>query len=116
MDGRANFRRLDSAGPLYEAVLASIERGVRLGRLDRPQRGFVRAVLGEAQDYPDWLWQSCLLAALDQEFVSRDEAVKMAAAWAVENVGLRHRNLRSGGRVDEGLRRALARVSAKERC
>jgi hypothetical protein len=107
--GRADFRRLDSSGSLYEAVLDSIERGVRLGLLDRPRRGFIRATLESAQDYPDWLWQSCLLASLDREFVSRDEAVRGAAGWAVENLALRHRNLRAGGRVDVGLRRALAR-------
>jgi len=105
--GRADFRRLDSSGPLYAAILDSIERGVRLGLVDRPRRGFVRAVLEAAKDYPDSLWQSCLLATLDREFVSREEAVRTAAEWAVENLGVRHRNLRSGGMVDAGLRRAL---------
>jgi hypothetical protein len=108
--GRADFRRLDSSGSLYEAVLDSIERGVRLGLLDRPRRGFIRAILESAQDYPVWLWQLCLLSALDREFVSRDEAIRGAAGWAVENMALRHRNLRAGGRVDAGLRRALARA------
>jgi len=109
-EGRADFRRLDSSGSLYEAVLDSIDRGIRLGLLDRPRRGFVRAVLEAAQHYPEWLWQSCLLAALDREFVTRDEAVRRAAEWAVEHVGLRHRILRSGGTVDNGLRRALTRA------
>jgi hypothetical protein len=106
-DGRADFRRLDSSGPLYEAILDSIKHGVRTGLLDRPSRGYVRAVLESAQEYPDWLWQLCILGSLDREFVSRDDAVRKAARWAVDNVGLRHRNLRNGGKVDDGLRRAL---------
>jgi hypothetical protein len=69
----------------------------------------VRAVLASAQDYPDWLWQWCILAVLEQEFVSRDEVIRRAAAWAVENVGLEHHRLRRGGKVDQGLRRALSR-------
>jgi len=106
-DGRADFRRLDSSGPLYIAVLDAIERGVRFGLLDRPGRGLVRAVLAEARDYPDRLWRRCILASLGGAFVSREEAVRRAASWAVENLGLRHHHPRTGGRVDEGLRRAL---------
>jgi hypothetical protein len=107
--GQAEFQRLDSSGPLYTAILDSIERGARSGLFDRPTRGFIRAVLASAQEYPDWLWQWCVLAVLEQESMSRDDVIRRAAAWAVENVGLQHHRLRRGGKVDQGLRRALSR-------
>jgi hypothetical protein len=108
--GQADFRRLDSSGPLYAAVLDAIERGVRFGCVARPRRGFVRAVLPWAQYYDNWLWQTCVLAVLEEVPMSRDDVIRRAAAWAVENVGLAHQRLRKGGKVDQGLRRALTRV------
>ncbi len=107
--GTLDYQRLRSNGPLYEAILSAVERGVKLALFDRPVRGHVRAILEEAEDYPDWLWECCVEASLGDRQLTREETIRNAAAWAVENVGLRHQRLRAGGRVEISLKRAISR-------
>ena len=105
---RLDFGRLDSAGPIHAAIAKAIARGIREGLLDRPRYKFVRAIQQDAKSYAVSLWKKCLLNSLDDNVTRREDAVRHAASWAVENLGLGHQNLRSGGRVDRGLRKAIA--------
>ena len=106
---RLDFGRLDSAGSIHAAIAKAIDRGIREGLIDRPRYKFVRAIQQDAKDYAVSLWKECLLNSLDDNVTRREDAVRQAASWAVENLGLDHQKLRSGGSVDRGLRKAIAR-------
>jgi hypothetical protein len=105
---RIEFGRLDSAGPVYASVVKAMERGIREGIIDRPRYKYIRAIQTSPADYSVSLWKKCLLSGLHDDIITREDAVRLAAAWAVENLGLDHKKLRAGGRVDRGLRRAMA--------
>ncbi|HYU31720.1 MAG TPA: hypothetical protein VEW48_06120 [Thermoanaerobaculia bacterium] len=85
--GFAQFKRLRQGGPLYGAIAAAIERGVREGCFDRPRRGFVRAVLGDPKEYAIEDWHRCLLAVVSTEPIDLDAALHAAAEWAREAMG-----------------------------
>ncbi|MBU0479427.1 hypothetical protein KKC91_12835, partial [bacterium] len=82
------FQRLRKGGTLYSTIDAAIRLGVRRWCLDRPRRGFVRAVQTDPKDYDREDWRRCLLAVLDGEPADRDDALRTAAEWAKENMGL----------------------------
>jgi hypothetical protein len=105
--GAADYQRLRSGGDIYNAIESAITHGVRQGRFDRPRRGRVRAILPDPKDYDREKWRTCLLHALDGESTDRDEALRAAADWAAENMGLVFSRLRSDGVIMEGLRSAL---------
>ena len=52
-------------------------------------------------------WRSCLLAAVDGNAVDRDEAIRLGAEWARENLGLNFKRLRSDGKIVTGLKSAM---------
>lgn len=112
-EGLIDFKRLDSAGPLYEAILEAIERGARIGIFDRPTRGFIRAILVSPDDFPEWLWERCLLMAMHEQNMGRGEAIRAAAEWASSNVGLAFQRIPSGGRIEVGFKRAITRCIRK---
>jgi type I restriction enzyme, S subunit len=105
--GLAAFQRLRHGGRLYEAIAAGIERGVREGSFDRPKRGFIRALLADPRDYTGEEWRQCILESLDHETVPEREALRTAAEWARENMGLKFLRLREDGTILRGLRAAL---------
>lgn len=107
--GMIDFKRLDSAGPAYGMIQDAIQRGARMGLFDRPSRGVVRAILSEATEYPEWLWENCLLQSLDTQDASRAQAIRLAAEWAACNVGLAYRQIRAGGRIESAIKRAISR-------
>lgn len=107
--GAVDFKRLDSAGSVYGTIQEAIERGARIGLFDRPSRGFVRALLSDAAEYPEWLWEECLLQALDDQDTPRPQAIRLAAEWAACNVGLAYRQIRGGGRIETSIKRAISR-------
>jgi hypothetical protein len=98
-----SFQRLRQGGPLWETIAAAIDRGVREGSFDRPRRGCVRAILPEARDYTPGLWRRCLLESLDGEAIEEDQALRGAAEWARENLGLAFTRLRRDGLILKGL-------------
>ena len=105
--GYVRFERLRSDGALFAAVLDSIELAVKAGRLDRPRRGCVRACKLDAADYTTEDWRHALVASLGAEPIDRDEAVRAAAEWAREHMGLAFERLRADGQIAEGLRSAI---------
>jgi hypothetical protein len=105
--GLASFQRLRKGGPLWEAIASAIDRGVRDGSFDRPRRGYVRALLPDARDYSPEIWRRCLLDSLDHAAVEEDQALRAAAEWARESLGLEFERLREDGVILRGLRVAL---------
>jgi hypothetical protein len=105
--GYVEFQRLRTDGPLYAQILEAIESAVKAGRLDRPKRGYVRAFKADATAYTADDWRRALVASLSTEPVEREEAIRAAAEWARDNLGLEFARLRSDGHIVEGLRSAI---------
>ena len=105
--GYVEFQRLRADGPLYSQILDAIESAVKAGRLDRPKRGYIRACKSDATAYTADDWRHALLASLSTEAMERDEAIRVAAEWARDNLGLEFALLRSDGHIVEGLRSAI---------
>lgn len=105
--GHVQFERLRSDGPLFSALLEAVESAVKAGRLDRPRRGYVRACKPDPSDYTPDDWRHALLASLGPDPVDRDDALRAAAEWARDNLGLVFTRLRADGQILEGLRSAL---------
>jgi len=105
--GLARFQRLREGGPLYEVIATALDRGVREGSFDRPKRGHVRAILPDAKGYSAKDWKLCVLRSLDGDAVPEEEALRNAAEWARENLGLGFARLRKDGVILRGLRTTL---------
>jgi type I restriction enzyme S subunit len=105
--GRVHFTRLRADGPLYAELLAAIESTAKAGHLDRPQRNHVRASKPDAASYTTDDWRHALLATLPVDPTDRDDAIRSAAEWAREQLGLQFTRLRSDGHIAEGLRSAI---------
>jgi hypothetical protein len=106
--GHVTYQRLHQDGPLYRLLEEVIERCIRdLGIMDRPRRAWVRAILSDANEYTREDWRLCLLAVLTDEPIERDQAVRLAAHWAREQMGLAYERIREGGAIDKGLRSAM---------
>jgi hypothetical protein len=95
--GLAHFQRLRKDGPLFNEIASALERGVRQGFFDRSKRGHVRAILPDPKAYSPDDWRLCLLGALDGEPVEEEDALRAAAEWARENMGLEFARLREDG-------------------
>ena len=52
-------------------------------------------------------WRHVLVAGLSTEPTNRDEAIRAAAEWARDNLGLEFSRLRGDGHIVEGLRSAI---------
>ncbi len=107
LGGYMRFERLRSDGPLFGQVLSAVEAAVKTGRLDRPKRGYVRACKPDAADFTAEDWRHALLASLSAEPSDRDEALRAAAEWARDHLGLAFERLRADGQIAEGLRSAI---------
>lgn len=105
--GLVQFQRLREGGPLHAAIAAAVDRGLRQGSFDRPKRGLVRALLPDAKDYTATEWNLCLLQSLDGQPVPQEEALRNAAEWAQETLGLSFSRLREDGVILRGLKAAL---------
>ncbi len=64
-------------------------------------------VLPRADDYSRERWRDCLLQVVDGEALERDEAIRLAAGWARDNLGLEFKRLRSDGKNAKGLKSAM---------
>ena len=52
-------------------------------------------------------WRACLLRVVDYEPVERDDAVRLAAEWARDNLGLEYKRLPKTGQIVKGLKSAM---------
>jgi type I restriction enzyme S subunit len=117
--GFCDYKRLRKDGALYAEVLTAIELAIKAGHLDRPRRNHVRAVRPSAANYTTDDWRLALLAALGPDPTDRDEAIRAAAEWAGDNLGLEFKRLRSDGLIVKGLKSAInsgIRRGEVERC
>jgi type I restriction enzyme S subunit len=105
--GLAHFQRLRKDSPLFNDIASAIDRGVRQSFFDRPKRGHVRAILPDPKAYSPDDWRLCLLGVLDGEPVEEEDALRAAAEWARETMGLEFARLRENGVILQGLRAAL---------
>jgi type I restriction enzyme S subunit len=108
--GRVDFQRLHADGPLYAQLLAAIESAVKAGQLDRPRRGYVRAFKLDPTTYSADDWQHVLVASLGPDPIHQEDAIRQAAEWARDNLGLEFARLRSDGHITTGLRAAITRA------
>jgi hypothetical protein len=96
---------------MYSHLRPADEPGIsipdRIAGFDRPKRGYVRTVLGDPQDYSLETWSFCLLESFDHHTVEKGDALRTAAEWARENLGLEYMRLREDGVILCGLRAAL---------
>ncbi|PRP93151.1 hypothetical protein ENSA5_44900 [Enhygromyxa salina] len=114
--GRLSYQRLRTHGRVYTAVLDAIEMGVRTGYFDRPRRGEVRALLDSAEDYSREDWLEVVERALPSgEAATRHDAVRIAAAWARDNLGLEYMRIRGNGKIDRGIRNAFRTLIRRDR-
>jgi hypothetical protein len=106
--GHVSYQRLHQDGPLYALLEEIIERAIKdFVIIDRPKRGWVRAILPDPNDYTRDRWRTCLLAVVTDEPMDRDQVVRLAAQWARERMGLAYERIREGGSIDKGLRSAM---------
>lgn len=105
--GLVEFRRLRSGGPLHAQIDAALEAGVAAGELERPRFGYLRLCKPDATQYTIEDWRAVLLASLGAEATEREAAIRDAAGWARDNLGLAFVRLRSDGHIVEGLRSAI---------
>lgn len=105
--GYLEFQRLRADGPLFAQILGFLEAAVKAGRLDRPKRGQVRACKAEAAAFTADDWRLALVASLGAAPVDRDDAIRAAAEWARDQLGLAFSRLRADGPITLGLRSAL---------
>ena len=104
--GEAKFARLRSGGELYVAIDQAIAMAIRLGKFDRPQRGYVRAVL---EDPPPGVWRYCAMQALPEAGVpmDREAATRRIAEFAADVFGIQFQRLRRGGKIETAVKSAL---------
>lgn len=105
--GAVAFQRLRADGPLYAQVQAAVTSAVKEGLLDRPRRGLVRAVKHDAQSFTADDWRLALGRTLDEEPTDREDAIRTAAEWARDDLGLEFARLRADGHIVQGLRSAI---------
>jgi hypothetical protein len=105
--GRADFQRLRRGGPLWKWIEGAIKAAVRYEYLDRPKRGHVRAWLPRPGLYDHQDWLNVVRASGADRIADPDEAIRVAADWAKENLGLEFERLRKDGAIRKGIEGAL---------
>jgi hypothetical protein len=88
-------------------VKRGIRAAIRMGLMDRPKRGYVRAIEADFKHYLLDDWVGCILRSLGDEPIQRDRAIRRASKWAAENMGLKFKIVRRGGGIYKKLDRAI---------
>ena len=105
--GWLTYKRLRVDGADYARALEVVEGAIKAGVLERPGRGLVRASKPDAAAYTKDDWRAVLLASLGHEPIEREVAIRDAAAWARDELGLAFTRLRADGDIAQGLRTAI---------
>ena len=100
-------KQLRKNSALYRHIATVVRALVRAGRVDEPEPDTVRAIRPQAQDYSAEDWYLALNAVLSSDLTLRDTAIRAAADWAAENLGLTFRRLSTRGRVYQGIHAAV---------
>lgn len=109
--GLLRFERLHESSPAYEEIRSVIKKELRTDGVmfDRGNeaRGQVRAIVGGPEEVSKEAWREFLLAVVGDEPVEREEAVRLAAHFAREAVGLSFQRLRMDGIIASAIRSAM---------
>lgn len=105
--GWLTYKRLRVDGADYARALELVEGAIKAGVLERPGRGLVRAGKPDAAAYTRDDWRAVLLASLGPAPIDREAAIRDAAAWARDELGLAFTRLRADGDIVQGLRTAI---------
>lgn len=108
--GLAFYERLRSTSLLYQAISTAIHEGIKLNHFDCPTDGEVRALQPLAVHFDDILWDTCLVTSLGNDYTAQEDAVRFAADWANDMVGLEFKFIQREGRIEIGLLGAIARL------
>lgn len=93
--------------PLHTQLLAAIDSAVAANHLDRPLPNHVRAIKPDPTSYTSDDWQHILLTTLPTTRTDRETAIRTAAEYARDNLGLAFSRLRSDGHIVQALRSAI---------
>ncbi len=88
-------------------LLAAIDSAVAANHLDRPLPNHVRAIKPDPTSYTSDDWHHILLTTLPATRTDRETAIRTAAEYARDNLGLRFSRLRSDGHIVQALRWAI---------
>jgi len=105
--GLIKSRHARDGSPLALLLSEVLRHARQLGYIDRPEKGYVRALLADPTEYETDDWMRCLLSAMNGDDLNKDVAIQQAAEWASENLGLEYKNLRKDGLIWKGLSSAI---------
>ena len=101
--GAVEYARLRRDGALWATIDACIESGLKAGYIDRPRRGYVRAISVHPDSYEPQDWERALKAVMGNEPMDKDQVIRAAAEWARENMGLEFSRLRRDGKIYQNI-------------
>jgi len=96
--------------PLYRSFLQCFREGVKLGIMDRPEAGYIRAILKSPEQYKDEHWDMCVKHNTAKAPREIKLVISKAAAWAKKMMGLELKDLQPGDIAHEGLSNAIIRA------
>lgn len=99
----APFKKLRRQSAQYRHIATVMRALIDAGRADRPEPDQVRAIRARPQDYGARDWQCALDAVLTSDLILRDQAIRDAADWARDNLGLDFQRLTTRSRIYKGL-------------
>ena len=67
----------------------------------------MRAIRARPKDYSDEDWHTALFAVLTSDLVLREQAIRDAADWATDHLGLQFKRLTVRGPIYQGLSAAI---------
>lgn len=101
------FKKLRQNSAPYRHIATVVRALLDAGRLDRPGPDLVRAIRAQVEEYSDEDWHLAINAVLTSDLILREQAIRDAADWAADNLGLQFSRLTSRGRIYRGLSTAI---------
>lgn len=105
--GLIRSRHARDGSPLANLLSEVLKHARKLGYIDQPEKGFIRALLPDPTEYETEDWLRCLLSVMNGDDLSKDEVISQTAEWASENLGLEYKNLRKDGVIWKGINSAI---------
>jgi hypothetical protein len=110
-DGMLHYEHLDDTSPAYDVIRDVIEQELRaeVPLFDRGDgvHGHVRAIVSGPDSIARECWRAYLLAVVGPEPIDRDEAIRLTAECARNQVGLFFQRLRGDGIIATAIGSAI---------
>jgi hypothetical protein len=110
-DGMLHYEHLDDTSPAYDVIRDVIEQELRaeVPLFDRGDgvHGHVRAIVSGPDSIARECWRAYLLAVVGPEPIDRDEAIRLTAECARNQVGLFFQRLRRDGVIAAAIDSAI---------